>query len=442
MKTLLCRVIAVLCIGSAVLVGFSERAQAATPPAANPDPRQQDEKIAGLIPTNDVPVYRSGCTHVLVGPSVVYPGDEITITAKAAYGGVCARAYVYMSFAEKAVVDEGYYGESTETFDYIYDFCYWGDAQPIAPEGAGAWLPDDGTHTITFTIRRDLLYPLTYYYVTNGLPCSSNPGNTKNIFCPAVVMSGTGGTHGWSSVMFFELCITDEESPVGDFDGDGKTDPAKYEQATGSWKIMLSGSGYGKAVLNAFMGGTGWTSATADYDGDGLSDPAVYSEYTGDWNVQLSSAGYMSKAFSDLLGGIGYMPAPGDYDGDGFADPTVYNKDSGTWKAMLTSSGYQSSTLATLGGDGSYPVAADYDGDRKTDVAVYSPSNSTWTIKMSGSGGAQVKCVLIGGPGWIPATGDYDGDRLADPAIHSGTGEWRFLMSSANYGQISAVLDL
>jgi hypothetical protein len=42
----------------------------------------------------------------------------------------------------------------------------------------------------------------------------------------------------------------------GDYDGDGKTDPAVYNTATGEWLVMLSGSGYG--IATATFGGAGY----------------------------------------------------------------------------------------------------------------------------------------------------------------------------------------
>jgi len=45
-----------------------------------------------------------------------------------------------------------------------------------------------------------------------------------------------------------------------------------------------------------------------DYDGDGKSDPAVYQESTGYWSVWLSGIG--TSAYL-RFGGPGYVPAVG-----------------------------------------------------------------------------------------------------------------------------------
>ena len=61
---------------------------------------------------------------------------------------------------------------------------------------------------------------------------------------------------------------------TGDFDGDGKADPACYVESTGLWAVLMSGSHY--AEIRATLGGPGALPAPADYDGDGKTDPAVF----------------------------------------------------------------------------------------------------------------------------------------------------------------------
>jgi len=150
--------------------------------------------------------YNSGCTHILSAPSVVYPGDKVNVTAKGVVEGVCGGPYwVWMSYATKAELDGVDATQNVSTG--IYDFCYWGVPQPMAPGGVGVLISDNDTHTITFTISDKIECPVCIKYIADGSPCSSNPGNTQVISAPAVVMSGSGGTHGWSTVRFFEIKV-------------------------------------------------------------------------------------------------------------------------------------------------------------------------------------------------------------------------------------------
>ena len=149
--------------------------------------------------------YTSGCTGAFSTPSVVYPGDEVAVTAQAGYGGVCGSGFVYMSHAVSAKIDGGEWQTGSSGTGGVYDFCYTGDPQPMIPGGVGMALPDGNSHTITFKIDPNIKCPSCVREVLEGTPCSSNPGNRRNINGPAVVMGGNGGTHGWSTVRFFKI---------------------------------------------------------------------------------------------------------------------------------------------------------------------------------------------------------------------------------------------
>jgi hypothetical protein len=115
---------------------------------------------------------------------------------------------------------------------------------------------------------------------------------------------------------------------TGDYDGDGKLDPAAYEEAGGNWFIALSGTNYAVSTIN--LGGAGYTPVWGDYDGDGKADPAVYQETTGNWYAKLSGSNYEINWMPEF-GEPGYEPMPGDYDGNGDTEMAVYQPSSGTW---------------------------------------------------------------------------------------------------------------
>lgn len=210
----------------------------------------------------------------------------------------------------------------------------------------------------------------------------------------------------------------------GDYDGDGRMDPAVYHSESGLWAVALSGSGYRVGV--ALFGGPRFTPTPGDYDGDRMTDMAVYDTDSGAWLMQpMGSVGV-------YFGGIGWRPAPGDYDGDGKTDPAVYNENAGHWAVLCSSAGY-SRRDAYLGGAGYQPVFGDYDGDGRTDPAVYGQNAGLWGFRLSASG-YELSVLTGGGPGCQAAVGDYDGDGRADPTVYAeSAGVWQSLLSSRGY---------
>src|SRR5262249_5705950 len=155
-----------------------------------------------------------------------------------------------------------------------------------------------------------------------GSPTCSGPGLSNAQFTPGTsyvnstyhfkvsVNSRSGST--------FNITVTSPFGlPPGDFDADVKADMTLYK-SNGDWAILKSSSSYTAAtIVNA--GGAGYVAVPGDYDGDGRQDPAVYNTTTGQWVALKSSTNY-TTSFIQSWGGTGYLPVPGDYDGDGKTD--------------------------------------------------------------------------------------------------------------------------
>ncbi len=239
---------------------------------------------------------------------------------------------------------------------------------------------------------------------------------------------------------------------VADFDGDAKADigfvapPAAGQSAV--YSILQSSQGYGFGVgqvlfVPAGFPALGDTPVVGDWDGDGKADPAIWRASQGVWIIPLSSGNYASFIFAQW-GVNGDVPIVCDIDGDEKADIGFYRN--GLWGFLKSSQGYGfgSAQFFSWGGAGLAPIVADFDGDGKADLAYVAPpsggQSAVYSILQSSTGysfaAGQVLFVPAGFPvlGDTPVVGDWDGDGKADPAIwRSSVGVWIIPLSSANY---------
>jgi hypothetical protein len=159
---------------------------------------------------------------------------------------------------------------------------------------------------------------------------------------------------------------------------------------------------------------------TGDYDGDGKTDPAVYrpGANAGDQSTWywLSSVDGLQHGYQ--FGQNGDFPVPGDFDADGKYDFTVQRNGGGGGAVF-----YQHQTTA---GDGAFwfgtptdvVVPGYYDADCKTDIAVIRGISGQigWYIRNSTSG--STSAYIFGNSATdFPTQGDYDGDGKTDIAV-------------------------
>ena len=211
----------------------------------------------------------------------------------------------------------------------------------------------------------------------------------------AIWRPGTGGTAGFwilssatgtgSFVPFGQSDPTvirgdDDPTIVGDYDGDGKADPAVYRRARsnqpGVWWYKSSITGEIHATL---WGIENDIVAPGDYDGDGLNDYAVYRIVGGFGIFFIKTALGLTSAH---YWGQGGQVVPGDYDGDGRTDLALTETGPGFGRSWLVRRSSDGSFLSR--NVGSFPdssIQADYDGDGRTDFA-------SWYKFPSSGGGA------------------------------------------------------
>jgi hypothetical protein len=179
----------------------------------------------------------------------------------------------------------------------------------------------------------------------------------------------------------------DSPMTVGDWDGDGKADPAVYRAGTNGGQSFFFYKPSTRPTVDfvsVAWGIAGDKPVAADYDGDGKADIAVYRPSNGVWYIARSGGGFSFVQF----GAAADKPVVGDYDGDGKSDQAVYRPDNGTWYINRSVQGF---TAAQFGIATDLLVAADYDGDGKTDIAVYRPAGGNWYISRSSLGFSSVQ---------------------------------------------------
>lgn len=195
--------------------------------------------------------------------------------------------------------------------------------------------------------------------------------------------------------------VADQFGIVGDWDGDGKADLASYRtgfsaqpQSYFFFKGSLNNPN-GNITYIPF-GTVGDKPIRGDFDGDGKQDPAVFRPTDGTWHILQSS----NNQYRVVQFGLnGDRCVADDYDGDGKTDIAVWRPSDRVWYIMNSSDNsvrYQQFGLST-----DFPVPNHYDIDGKADIAVW--RDGTWYILQSYNN--SVKVVQFGqtGDNLVPA---------------------------------------
>jgi hypothetical protein len=216
-----------------------------------------------------------------------------------------------------------------------------------------------------------------------------------------------------------------------DFDGDNKTDVAVWRSSTttGQSFFYILNSSDGTVRVEQFgQGGIDNAIVTGDYDGDGRADPAVYRAVGGqNYYIYRGSLNNPNGNLTFVPWGFGFSVSThnGDFDGDGKRDFCVRLPGSGIFALLRSSdSGIE---YVHWGLSGETTAFGDYDGDGKTDFGVRRIAGAQnefhWYILERDGGGTGAAPIVWGGSGFgdnagRTFVGDYDGDGRADIAVY------------------------
>lgn len=221
---------------------------------------------------------------------------------------------------------------------------------------------------------------------------------------------------------------------LGDFDGDGLSDPTLWSSGPVARFQVRRSSRPTDAPLVVEVGSAGDVpDVIADFDGDRVTDFAVYrdgtaADTTARFLVRRSSTAASSDfPITDSDGAIPF--ALRDVDGDGRADYGIqFNSGGGVGGFRI----FNGATAAPIGSPFNFGQASDFVipghsvGSAVTDIAVSRNANpGTGTLKYAfprdmetGAGDASnlATGIVFGIPGDFITQGDYDGDGVTDYA--------------------------
>ncbi len=247
---------------------------------------------------------------------------------------------------------------------------------------------------------------------------------------------------------------------MGDFNGDALSDLGLHNSETGTWEICLSDGEEFEAALDWLSDwpndpdtAKDWIPTGGDFNGDGKTDVALYNNTNGKLQVALADddsfdlpADEDEKTWLTFIdASYDWQPFTGNFNADRFTDFGLYNKDSGqVLVALGTGSGFnlsddkeQNSWLKDFGGSKEWILLpGDFNGDSLSDICVFNKTDGIFKVAFSNT-----SSLIAQADNWIenyakdqdPIISDFNNDGLTDIGYwDSAEGKWYYAASTGN----------
>lgn len=250
---------------------------------------------------------------------------------------------------------------------------------------------------------------------------------------------------------FSKVLSDDVQKVKADFNGDGRLDIALLQNNASTVPVVFSNSNGNFAVtqqpspsgFSGYFNNSGVSVQTGDFNGDGLTDIAFFQNNSNTVPVMFST-GYgrfsgatytLTSSFNTLLNGISVTKYTGDFNGDGITDIAGFKQGYSKYVPMLISTpgggftcilGQIPSQVASLVNAASTSqTLADVNGDGLTDIVCFNTAAQYKSVPIlfsNGTGGFTSSLQplpslvqnLFNAAGASNYSADFNGDGLVD----------------------------
>ena len=278
-----------------------------------------------------------------------------------------------------------------------------------------------------------------------GLPAPRNNGGVAGTIPPATCGNGSlegleqcddGNTSNADSCSSTCLLQQSVRRPIGDYNGDGKSDVFWRNGSTGADVIWRSAVSSTQQAVTAVTDVHWQVVARGDFDGSGRADVFWRNASTGGNAIWLSAISSTKQAAPTVVVLSWKVAGAGDFDGDGKDDVLWHNDVSGAnvlWRSAQSTRALNLATVANV----SWRIVGigDFDGDGKADILWRNTSTGANALWRAGLSSRQQALTPVTSPNWnVVGVGDFDADGKADILWrNAGTGAnalWRSALSN------------